>query len=768
MNIMKTKLSKPIIILFVAIAGLVVTSATVLAVMYVQNLQSQAGADEYSFTKIYEFNTSTSFRTHMTVFEDKLFVMAKDSVQQDDNKNGKINTYAFDGQDWAKSAYPGCTTQNGTNIDTGSFSDLMVYDDKLYYGTYPRTAEMSYDGTTCRVLFQYDWGGGSTWQTASKAVYYEGNVYFVANRLAAEEETAKLFAFDPLSGDYPPLNTIANEYQKSDGRDSTQGPIAVFDDQLYFNNGIFQQGGYISVSNGGAPTQVDGSPNFDFHAGTVDELTGKLYLGGWNESTRTTAIYSYDGSEFTELKTISGVRTRPTEMIVAQSKLFVASSEPSGKPIMIFTIDTEGNATYAGSFGTTGYEAIDVQEFQGNVFALVHQKGSNKAEIWQLDTGNMIDDGDGNTDGDDNVDGNGDDDSGDDIGTPVQTAVSGTDWTKIYQFSTYSSFRARLATLNDNLVLVAKDPTQAEDNRNGKINTFTFDGTNWSQGVFPACIAEDGSNVDIGKFSDFLNVNDVLYFGTYPRTSFNSYDGTDCHVITSYAWGSGSTWQTASRGVLYDGSIFYTAHQMTTGANNQPVQTAKLFSFIPGADYPSISTVLEGYTAADGRDSSQGPLATFDGDLYLTHGAYQDGGTLGVFDGGSETIVDDENYNFMAAAVNGEKGKMYLGGWNEATKTSAIFSYDGNTFTEVTSVSDSLFRPTSMAIAGDTLLVVGYSPKDKPILTFSIDSSGNLTYEGLDGLSGYEITDLEPYNGKLYAIAHPKNSPSAGEVWVWQ
>ncbi len=752
--------SKASRILLYVIVGILLLAVSVLAVKYVQDIRNRAGGGGDEWRTVYEFDTYKSFRTHMTVFNDKLFILAKNAYQEDDNKGGAIDTHTFDGENWQTGSLPACTTKDGEGIAIGNFSDLTATEGRIYFGTYPRTMFASYDGSSCEAIFSYAWGGGSTWQTASKGIAYNSSIYFVTNRLVKKDgenqETSKLLSIS--AGSYPPPQTVADSYQRSDGRDSSQGPIAVFNNQLYFSNGEFQKGGHLSVSNGGAPVAVASSPNYNIGAAVVNEIANVMYIGGWNEETKTTAIYSYDGNSFSEIKSITSSSMHPTSMAIFEGRLYVAATTPQDKPILVFNLAEDGTATYVGTSGKSGYEATDVEVYNNELYALAHRTGSGSAEVWVYGEEAQVIPPE-------------DEPPAETPEEPVQPpAQAGTVWNKAYDFKSSVSFRAWLGVLNSKLYLISKDQEQEDDNRGGLINEYVFDGTTWTQGAFPGCRDEQGQEIGIGKFSDFMTANGKLYFGTYPRTMFASYDGNTCQSIFSFDWGNGSIWQTASRAVKYNGEIYFVANQMTKDSSGVVSENSKLKVFNPGdGDYPEATTISEGYERSDGRDPSQGPLAVFKNKLYFTNGVFQKGGFLGIGDGGApEHVSGSPDYNFYAAAVNEDDGKMYIGGWNQETKKTVFYTFDGNNFTLITEISDSYMRPTTMVIAGDKLLAAGYSAKDKPILVFTLDDQGNATYTGTDGTSGYEVTDLQSFNGYIYALASRKGDTSTGEIWVWQ
>ncbi len=357
-----------------------------------KEVQVKAVSDSWS--KAYQFQTSTSFRAHLGILNDKIYLLAKDSYQEDDNKGGTINVFTSDGDDWQQEGnFSSCLARGGKEaIAIGNFSELTSANNKLYFGTYPRTALMSYDGSECRTIFSFDWGGdpnvGSTWQTASRGIFYKGKIYFVSHQLTKEgdenTEKSQLRTFDVNAGDYPTVEKISDSYPKADGRDPSQGPLAVLKDRLYFTHGVFRQGGYLGVSTGGGDSKVSGSPSYNPTAGVADETLGKLYFGGWNEGTNRTGIYSYDGGSFKELKTMSG-RFRPSAMAIFNNKLFVAGREPGSKPLLVFNLGNDGSASFSGENGDAAYEVTDLKVYKEKLYALASSKSNpGDGEVWVL------------------------------------------------------------------------------------------------------------------------------------------------------------------------------------------------------------------------------------------------------------------------------------------------------------------------------------------------------------------------------------------------
>ncbi len=778
----------------IILAALLLIAASVYAVQKIQEMRGRAAGDESPWSNIYSFQTTSNFRAHLTTLNDKLLLFAKDrNIPSDkDNTGGQIDIYTYDGtNNWTTSVLPGCLTKENVNIDTGNFSDIASINGRLYWGTYPRTALMSYDGQTCRALFSYKWGN-SIWQTASYPVLYGYDIYFVANNLHKDQsgenvESSTLISFNASDPGYPTMNKYSGSFKVSDGRDPSQGPLVIFNNQLYFNQGTFRAGGVLGVSNGGFPYDVASSPSYNFYTAAADENRKFMILAGWNEASRTTGIFKYDGSTFTSLKEIPNSRFRPQSIAIFQDKIYVGGSEPNENPITVFTIDSNNNITYQGTEGNSGYEVMDFQVYNGNLYALAKNRSSlGSGEVWILgestqggdqESGDQTPPADGDSDQTPPDDGGQDNPPPDNSGTPPTIVPIGDNWNEFYKFNEVQTARSIMAIQNDKLLVIAKDQNTAEkdDNKGGKFNTFTYNGSTWQSGAFPICKTKNGQGIAIGNLSDAINVSEKLYFGTYPTTGFMRYDGENCNVIHTYPWGT-SIWQTASRGVLYKDEIYFVANKLQGGQipeGKTAQETHTLMKFNPtSSTFPALKSITSRYQVSDGREPTQGPLAVFKGKLYFTNGMLQKGGYLGVSEGGAPTMVpDSKDYNFYTGIADETRGKLYLGGWNELFKETGICSFDGTNFTEILKLSAGLMRPRSMIIHKDKLFVSGFNFKDKPILVFNLDSNGNATYVGTQGKENFEVTDMEVYKGTLFVLAHKKTSGGRGttdaEIWAW-
>jgi hypothetical protein len=159
--------------------------------------------------------------------------------------------------------------------------------------------------------------------------------------------------------------------------------MAVYRDTLILNHGIFRQGGYLSASDGQAEQMIGSSPDYNFQQGYVDEEHDLLFLAGWNEKKKEFAVYSFDGSSFSQLKTMSGT-IRPTSVVAYGGKLFVATNGlTSGKTMLVFNLDDQGKATFVGLQGKEGYSVKDFELYKDGLYAVAFSIAEpTNGEVW--------------------------------------------------------------------------------------------------------------------------------------------------------------------------------------------------------------------------------------------------------------------------------------------------------------------------------------------------------------------------------------------------